>query len=476
MCWFGQRNHRQLRTLTRARLRRTNRRSVIVCALWLVAGLIAATAAPIGASTNSSVPRIDNTDRAQVAATYRNAITANLQLSSDWNGDVATCRAGTVSNAFTTGTLEAINWFRSMAGLENVVEDPDLSANAQRAALMMQAQNSLSHSPDQSWNCYSPDGAMAAATSNLTLGINGVSGVLGQIQDPGASNLALGHRRWLLFPELETVGVGNTSRASSVQVVSDFGPRSTEDPWVAWPPAGFVPDDVVFERWSISYAGAGTADLRGARVRVTENGRPLAVTVLPVIDGFGDPALGFELPDARPATAGDTIYRVNITGISVDGRAADQTYAVTAFDAEAASYSCAGRPATILGSAGDDELTGTGRADVIVGLGGNDTISGLGGNDVICGGAGSDLINGGSGNDRILGGSGSDVLRGAKGSDTIFGGAGKDTIYGQHGNDRLIGGSHADSITGGAGNDLCWGYQDGERSKRNDSRRCELGR
>ena len=40
---------------------------------------------------------------------------------------------------------------------------------------------------------------------------------------------------------------------------------------------------------------------------------------------------------------------------------------------------CAGRTATVSGTAGKDTLTGTTGPDVFVGLGGNDTIKGLGG-------------------------------------------------------------------------------------------------
>lgn len=441
-----------------------------------VATLLAASAEPIGAASTSAVPAIDNNNRAQVAATYRSAIEGNLELAPQWNGAVNSCSAGSASASFDNGTVQAINWFRAMAGLENVVEDPAQSVNAQRAALMMDAHDQLSHNPGRAWTCYSAGGASAAQTSNLTLGISGVAGVLGQIEDRGSSNLALGHRRWLLFPELETVGVGNTERASSIQVINDFGARVSETAWVSWPPPGFVPDDVVYERWSISYAGAGTIDLRDANVRVTENGRPTTVNLLPVVDGFGDPALGFELPNANPQSAGDTTYDVEIAGVRIDGRSVDRSYTVIAFDVDTPTHTCGGRTATIVGTDGNDDLQGTSGPDVIVGLGGNDTISGFGGNDVICGGGGSDTINGGWGNDRVFGGNGVDTLRGSNGADALFGGAGRDTLLGQRGNDRLIGGTHGDTLTGGLGSDTCWGQANGRASIQSDAHRCENGR
>jgi uncharacterized delta-60 repeat protein len=87
---------------------------------------------------------------------------------------------------------------------------------------------------------------------------------------------------------------------------------------------------------------------------------------------------------------------------------------------------CAGRRATIVGTAGRDTLRGTRRADVIVALGGNDRIRGLAGNDLICGGAGDDRLSGGPGRDRLRGERGRDRLLGGPGRDRLIGGPGRD--------------------------------------------------
>jgi CSLREA domain-containing protein len=87
---------------------------------------------------------------------------------------------------------------------------------------------------------------------------------------------------------------------------------------------------------------------------------------------------------------------------------------------------CAGKPATIVGTAGRDVLKGTRKADVIVALAGNDAIRALAGNDLICGGKGKDVISGGPGRDRLLGQKGADTLRGGPGKDRLLGGAGAD--------------------------------------------------
>ena len=431
---------------------------------------------PLGARNGSAVPAIDNNNRAQVAATYRSAVEANMLLNPSWNGDASGCDAGQANDSFDAATVESINWFRRMAGLNPVSESAGQSAGAQDAALMMHAQNNLSHFPADSWSCHTASGAATAGLSNLTLGIVGPRGVVGQIEDPGAGNEALGHRRWLLFPELQHVGIGNTSRASAVQVINDFGARYSESQWVAWPPAGFVPDATVFERWSLSYAGASSVDFSGARVSVTENGKGLGVRLLPIAHGYGDPALGWEVVGANPTGPGDVIYRVQVSGILIGGRSVTHSYSVTSFDALASAHTCNGLPATIVGTAGADTLRGTPQRDVIVALGGNDTIDSLGGNDVICAGNGNDVVRAGWGNDIVLGGAGRDTILGAHGNDVLNGGAGRDRIEGGAGADLLIGGDHLDSLVGNIGTDVCWGRAVNQTIATNDSRTCERGR
>ncbi|UAL29149.1 hypothetical protein K8W59_15350 [Nocardioides rotundus] len=77
---------------------------------------------------------------------------------------------------------------------------------------------------------------------------------------------------------------------------------------------------------------------------------------------------------------------------------------LTTTTASAATPTCYGQPATIVGTTGHDRLPGTSGPDVIAGLGGNDRIEGLAGDDLLCGGDGADVLYGGAGDDRIAGG------------------------------------------------------------------------
>jgi uncharacterized delta-60 repeat protein len=116
----------------------------------------------------------------------------------------------------------------------------------------------------------------------------------------------------------------------------------------------------------------------------------------------------------------------------------------------------------IIGTDGDDFLTGDRDNDTISGLLGNDTLGGLDGNDQMYahqgndfleGGNGDDTLYGGKGNDTLIGNNGEDVLFGDRASDSLIGGEGNDTLYGGKGNDTLFGSLGNDCLIGGLGSD-----------------------
>jgi predicted extracellular nuclease len=146
----------------------------------------------------------------------------------------------------------------------------------------------------------------------------------------------------------------------------------------------------------------------------------------------------------------DAIYEPNAY------RSSDHDPVIVGLDLDL-NTTCNGLPATIIGTTGDDTLTGTNDDDVIVGLGGNDTINGGNGNDVICGGGGNDTLNGSNGHDTLLGGFGNDTLNGGNGNDALSGDAGDDILDGGSGNDSLDGGANNDTLAGDAGDDTLTG-------------------
>jgi Ca2+-binding RTX toxin-like protein len=107
----------------------------------------------------------------------------------------------------------------------------------------------------------------------------------------------------------------------------------------------------------------------------------------------------------------------------------------------------------VVGSFGDDRITGTEQTDIIIGFSGSDTITGMNGSDVIQGNEGQEKLYGDEGNDILQGGIGSDQLYGGDGNDILAGGGDDDFLVGEDGNDKLYGDLGDDVLVGGPGAD-----------------------
>lgn len=107
----------------------------------------------------------------------------------------------------------------------------------------------------------------------------------------------------------------------------------------------------------------------------------------------------------------------------------------------------------VVGSFGDDRITGTEQTDIIIGFSGSDTITGMNGSDVVQGNEGQEKLYGDEGDDILQGGIGSDQLYGGEGNDILAGGGDDDFLVGEEGNDKLYGDLGDDVLVGGPGAD-----------------------
>jgi len=277
---------------------------------------------------------IDPTSRASVKQSYAD-YAATTSVADGFTGDVNTCSAGATSSAFQQAQLDQINWYRNINGLSNVVNDPIMTGRAQEAALMMSAAGALSHSVGGDWPCWSGEGSYSAARSNLSLGATGM-GIY--IDDWGTNNTFVGHRRWLLYPRLEKVGIGFVTNsggwsAGAVQVIDGIGP-SVAAHSTAWPNAGYTPIQTLpsSNRWSFSYP---SANFSGASISVLRDGNSVPITVSSRTDnGYGDNTIVWEMPDlGLTEVSPDTVFTVEVTGAVVSSVTRSFSYTVTAFDA-----------------------------------------------------------------------------------------------------------------------------------------------
>jgi uncharacterized protein YkwD len=292
-------------------------------------------------ATHRSPTWVQTQDRQASLAFYLDQYLSSENVPADWTGNHASCSAGTTSAEFRSAVLRRINYFRSMAGVPGLRALSDTyNLKAQAAALMMSVNRQLSHNPPSTWTCYTSEGAQGAGSSNLYLGVYGPAAISGYIKDPGSGNSAAGHRRWILFPPTQQMGTGDIPPvvgylpSNALWVFDAFSPRpATREPYVAWPPPGYVPYPVVFARWSFSYPNA---DLTAATVTMQSGGASLGLSQSPVVNGYGDNTLVWTpagaAGDSWPKPAQDTTYTVSVQNVFIGGQNRGFTYDVILFD------------------------------------------------------------------------------------------------------------------------------------------------
>ncbi|MCB0014924.1 MAG: hypothetical protein KDE34_23575, partial [Anaerolineales bacterium] len=145
-------------------------------------------------------------------------------------------------------------------------------------------------------------------------------------------------RRWILYPQTQEMGTGdlpggNGYFASNALWVFDGnygGPRpDTREPYVAWPPPGYLPYQLNIPRWSFAYPDA---DFTATTVVMTYQGNPVSLVIRPVIDGFGENTVVWEpdIPFGQPGP--DSAYLVQLNNVRIDGVLTSFSYEVIIFD------------------------------------------------------------------------------------------------------------------------------------------------
>lgn len=272
-----------------------------------------------------------------MVARYWDSFMPLVQTPFSFTGNVTACQAGDTPLDYKQAVVRLLNYYRAMAGIAgDVTLSLAKSAKDQQAALMMDANDQLSHAPPTTWPCYTAEGAEAAGRSNLAWGSPTLNAGIGSIPlyvtDRGVDTL--GHRRWVLYSRLAEVGTGDTPQANALWVIGNEKSAVPVPQGVAWPPRGYVPwDGRIAEpslRWSFSYPNA---DFSSASVSMKDDAGadvPLASPgALP--GGYGDNALAWSIGGTGTPWfryPGDTKLTVTMRGVRVGGVATDFSYDV----------------------------------------------------------------------------------------------------------------------------------------------------
>lgn len=248
-----------------------------------------------------------------------------------WSGNEASCTAGEVPQATVDKILMRIAYFRQAVGLNNTIAENDSkSQKAQDAALMMKSNGTLDHFPPNTWSCYTEAGREGAGNSLLTQTRN-AEAIDSYMRDAGASNGPVGHRRWLLWPRLQEIGIGNTDATNAIWVLGNSGTPPADAPnFISWPPEGYVPQQLVYPRWSFSIKDA---DFTETSISMrNQNNATIALSVEALDNAYGDRTIVWVPEINLGAADGDTSFTVVLQNVGVDGAPMDFEYEVILFD------------------------------------------------------------------------------------------------------------------------------------------------
>ncbi|MDZ4801234.1 MAG: DUF4214 domain-containing protein [Bryobacteraceae bacterium] len=268
---------------------------------------------------------------------YLNDYAPATGIALGFTGNVATGVAGDTSAAYKQAVINRVNYYRAMAGVPaNITLGSTLNSKSQYGALMMAANQLISHTPPTSWMFYTADGAATLGKSNVCQGMLTDPGCVEEyMADQGSTNGVVGHRRWILYTRQLQMGTGDVPHAipgfvpnlwNALYVLDTFLPAepAIRDGFIAWPPKGYVPYQLNFPRWSLSVSGA---DLSAVVLKVRKNAGAFTTQTYetPVV-GYGNNTVIFN-PEGRDvngwntytpaAPASDTTYTVSVENVKL---------------------------------------------------------------------------------------------------------------------------------------------------------------
>lgn len=279
-----------------------------------------------------------------------------------WTGSVTNGIPGTTAAAFKDDVQRRVNYYRAMAGMTaniamTAVSTVELGGStpaaakpsssttkrdaAQRAALMRSknhTQGGDPHNPPGSWSL---DGAAArngAFHSSLSLHRYGPDAIDAYVSDDdagigGAANDDVAHRRYLFHSRIQEVATGDVTggggypAANALYVSGNLLPAPASPQFIPWPNAGYIPEPILPERWSLSFPGA---DFSSATVTMTDiNGSSVPLGIVSRTANFADSTIVWKPASMPSADFDDQVFNVTVANIVIGGTTTSRSYQVT---------------------------------------------------------------------------------------------------------------------------------------------------
>lgn len=204
--------------------------------------------------------------------------------------NISSEKAGELSTDSRINALNALNFYRYVAGIPSDVEyDEELEHYAQAGTTLLTKVGELTHYPDQPSgvsDAFYEDGYKGTSSSNLGMGYGNLVTALknGWMDDGDASNIdRVGHRSWCLNPDMGKTGFGHSGQYTSMYSVDESGAGRVKPAYVQWP-AQVMPVEYFSGPWSVRlndfdyYKSIFDQDEEDITVTLKNNGKTYTLT------------------------------------------------------------------------------------------------------------------------------------------------------------------------------------------------------
>lgn len=153
-------------------------------------------------------------------------------------------------------TAKRVNFFRQIVGLNEIPQstNTELLNQTNQACLIMDKNSIFDHDlNNKSLKCWNEAGKTGAENSNIYVTSGSAcstDSIPSYIDDSSTSSL--GHRRWILNPPLSEVVSGVGEKHSALLIKGMPQKSSVISKFLAYPPPGPVPSDIIYSNWSFS--------------------------------------------------------------------------------------------------------------------------------------------------------------------------------------------------------------------------------